>query len=199
MLCIALHRFFSSLISVSIWKYTGLQWRLTCIQTVFHTQTCIQVELSHTQACRELSPTAEEVSWILQLFLYTATQELIGYRQGKPIMTPKWYKKETLKSHKRTSSHTVFTILWDETTHSKSSFANQYISSNPRLLCLIWLSTVDEGLSPFPSLVKVALGTALVLTAVRELRDEEIELHEDFWGQGIERRINIDASKRVRQ
>lgn len=113
MLCIALHRFFSSRTSVSIWKYTGLQWRLTCIQTVFHTQTGIQVELSYTQACRELSPTGEEVSWILQLFLYTATQELIGYRQGKPIMTPKWYKKETLN---HTNIHPITrSLLYSET------------------------------------------------------------------------------------
>lgn len=72
----------------SIWKYNGLQWQLTCIQIHSLAQTCIQAELSHTWAFRTLSPAREEVSWILQLFLYTATQELIGYLQGKPIVTP---------------------------------------------------------------------------------------------------------------
>lgn len=71
----------------------------------------------------------------------------------------------------------------------KSSFANNYTSSNPRLFCLIWLTTVIEGLSPFPSVFKVNLGKALVLTAVWELREEWTELHEGFWGLTRERRI----------
>lgn len=45
---------------------------------------------------------------------------------------------------------------------------------NPRLSCLIWLTTIVERQSPFPSVFKMAVGTALVLTAVWELRDNEL-------------------------
>lgn len=73
---------FSSHTSISILKYKGLQWQFTRIQTLSLTQTSIQGELSHTQAWRILSPTREEDSRILEFFLYTAMQELIGYRWG---------------------------------------------------------------------------------------------------------------------
>ena len=119
--------------------------------SLFHTQTCIQVELSHTRALQNTEP-----NWrgsflnitIISLYCNARTDWLspgetnadprviqeVGSRRGDAIIT-------------LSSTHTHR----DKTTHSKSSFANHYTSPNPRLFCLIWLTTGVEGLSTFPS------------------------------------------------
>lgn len=152
--------------SIFIWKYNGVTVTVNMHTNSFsHTNRYSSWAVPH-MGLQNTEPNSEEVSWILQLFLYTATQELIGYRQGKPILTPEWYKKkdqeeETLYSQTHTPTHSLSTTLWDKTTHSKCSFANHYTSSNPRLFCLIWLTSVVQELSPFPSEFIMDLGPVL--------------------------------------
>lgn len=72
--------------------------RLSLTRTLMYSA----VTHTHTWATRILCPATEEVSWIFQLLLYTAMQELIGYLQGKEY----WPQSDTRRIKKRTDTHT---------------------------------------------------------------------------------------------
>lgn len=181
MLCIAYHPFLFSHTSVSIWKYNGLQWQLTCIPNA-HTQTRIQVELSHTWALQNTVPNRRGSFLnitIISLYCNARTDWLspgatntdpprviqeVGSRRGDAIFTQTHASTHTQPLlHSETKQHILQTPLPTIT-----------LPPNPRLSCLIWLTTIVERQSPFPSVFKMAVGTALVLTAVWELSDNEL-------------------------
>lgn len=56
MLCDTYHPSFFSHMSVSIWKYNGVTVAVNMHPKLSHTQTCIQVELSHTRALQNTVP-----------------------------------------------------------------------------------------------------------------------------------------------
>lgn len=95
----------------------------------------IQAELSHTWACRILSPAIEEVSWILQLFCILQRKNWLAIARGNQNWPPSDTRSRIKK--KRHYFHTANThtpthsryYTWRQTTDSKCSFVNHYASS----------------------------------------------------------------------
>lgn len=188
MLCIAYPFFFNH-------RFVSMKIYWVTVTINMHTKSLIHKHVFKLSCpargpCKTLSPTEEEVFLnftIISLYCNARTDWL---SPGETNTDPPSDTRSRIKKRRRyihtiahfhsptythLHTHTHTESLLNKTTHSTNSFANYYTSPNQRLFCLIWLTTIAQRQSPFPSVFKMALGTALVLTAVWELRDNVLD------------------------